>query len=221
MLAEGSDAAALTRSVPLKEALEEALLCYAQNGEALRPEQGYPLRLLIPGWEGNICIKWLRRLKLGDAPYMTREETSKYTDPLEGGRARQFSFFMDAKSLITFPSYPYALPDRGWWEIKGLAWTGHGKIKRVDVSTDGGRNWQTARLHEPVLPKCMTRFEIPWEYQGGDALLVSRAMDETGYVQPSMADLQAARGVNSIYHNNAMQTWLVNPSGEVENVRLG
>jgi sulfane dehydrogenase subunit SoxC len=220
ILAEGADAAGMTRTLPIEKARDDVLIAFAQNGEAIRPEQGYPLRLVVPGFEGNMSIKWLRRLELGDLPWMTREETSKYTDLLEDGRARMFTWVQEAKSVITNPCPERPVNGRGRYKIQGLAWTGHGWIERVDVSTDGGRNWQTARLHEPVLPKCMTRFEIPWDYQGGGALLASRATDETGYVQPSMTELQAVRGVNSIYHNNAVQTWLVNPSGEVENVRL-
>lgn len=221
VLAEGADAAAMTRTIPLEKALDDCMVAFAQNGEAVRPEQGYPLRLVVPGFEGNMWVKWLRRLEVGDAPWMTREETSKYTDLLENGRARMFTWVQEAKSVITNPC-PERPPDGpGALKVQGLAWSGHGRIKRVDVSFDGGRNWQTARLHEPVLPKCATRFEIPWEYRGGDALLVSRAMDETGYVQPTMKELQAVRGVNSIYHNNAQQVWLVKAGGGVENVRLG
>lgn len=221
ILAEGADAAGMTRTIPIEKARDDVMVAFAQNGEAIRPEQGYPLRLVVPGFEGNMSIKWLRRIELGDAPWMTREETSKYTDLMEDGRARMFTWVQEAKSVITNPCPERPVNGPGTCKVEGLAWTGHGRITRVDVSFDGGRNWQTARLHDPILPKCMTRFEIPWTYRGGDALLVSRAMDETGYVQPSMKELQAVRGVNSIYHNNAMQTWLVNPSGEVENVRLG
>jgi sulfane dehydrogenase subunit SoxC len=221
ILAEGADAAAMTRTIPLEKALDDCLLAWAQNGEAVRPGQGYPLRLVVPGFEGNMWIKWLRRLELGDAPWMTREETSKYTDLLESGRARMFTWVQECKSVITSPAPERPVAGRGHYRISGLAWSGHGRIRRVDVSTDGGRNWRTARLHDPVLPRCMTRFELPWEHDGGEALLVSRAIDETGYVQPTMAELQRVRGVNSIYHNNAQQVWLVRTSGEVENVRLG
>ncbi len=219
MLAEGSDAAALTRSVPLHEALEEALLCYAQNGEALRPEQGYPLRLLIPGWEGNICIKWLRRLKLGDAPFMTREETSSYTDLMPDGTARQFTYVMDAKSVITHPSGGHRIQP-GFVEIRGLAWSGRGRITKVEVSTDGGRGWKTAALEGPVLPKCCTRFRFPWRWTGQETLLQSRCTDETGYLQPTLQALVAVRGVHSYYHNNAIQSWSISPSGEVTNARV-
>ncbi len=219
MLAEGSDAAALTRSVPLPEALEDALLCYAQNGEALRPEQGYPLRLLLPGWEGNICVKWLRRLKLGDAPFMTREETSKYTDLMPDGTARQFTLVMEAKSLITHPSGGHRIQP-GFVEIRGLAWSGRGRVTRVEVSTDGGRSWARASVEGPVLPKCCTRFRFPWRWKGQETVLQSRCTDETGYVQPTLQSLVTVRGVHSYYHNNAIQSWKVSSGGEVTNVHV-
>lgn len=217
MLAEGSDAAAMTRSIPLEPILHEALLCYAQNGEALRPEQGYPLRLLLPGWEGNANIKWLRRLKLARAPFMTREETSHYTDLLPDGTARQFTMVMEAKSVITSPSGGHRITP-GFVEIRGLAWSGRGRVSLVEVSTDGGRTWQPGRLDEPVLPKCHTRFRFAWRWDGRDAILQSRCTDETGYVQPSRQALIAARGVNSVYHYNAIQSWRVSPDGSVGNV---
>lgn len=219
MLAEGSDAAAMTRSLPLADIMKDALLCYAQNGEPLRPEQGYPLRLVIPGWEGNTSIKWLRRLKVGSAPYMTREETSQYTDLMPDGNARQFTMVMEAKSVITTPSggqkvYP------GFIEIRGLAWSGRGAVTRVDVSTDGGQSWEQAQLQEPVLSKCHTRFRFPWRWTGKEAILQSRCMDETGYVQPTRPALVAVRGVNSIYHNNAIQSWKISEEGQVTNVQV-
>jgi len=216
MLAEGSDAAAMTRSIPLAPVMDEALLCYAQNGEALRPEQGYPLRLLLPGWEGNACIKWLRRLKLGNAPFMTREETSHYTDLMPNGIARQFTFVMEGKSVITAPSGGQQLR-AGFVEIRGLAWSGRGRVTKVEVSTDGGRIWRGARLQEPVLPKCHTRFRFPWQWKGREAILMSRCTDETGYVQPSREDLIAVRGFNSVYHYNAIQSWKVARDGSVSN----
>ncbi|MDF0650636.1 MAG: sulfite dehydrogenase [Nitrospira sp. LK265] len=217
MLAEGSDAAAMTRSLPLASILEEAMLCYAQNGEPLRPEQGYPLRLLIPGWEGNTCIKWLRRLKLGRAPFMTREETSQYTDLMPDGTARQFTMVMDAKSVITSPSGGQRIQS-GFVEIRGLAWSGRGSITLVEVSTDGGRSWQQAALQEPVLPKCHTRFRLPWRWNGEDVILQSRCLDDTGYRQPDRATLVAIRGVNSVYHYNAIQSWHIAADGQVSNV---
>src|SRR3954464_3864271 len=217
LLAEGGDAAAMTRSIPIEKALDDALLVYAQNGERLRPEQGYPLRLLLPGFEGNMNVKWLRRIKVGDAPFYSREETSKYTDLLAEGRAREFSFVMEAKSVITRPSGGKKLRT-GFNEIRGLAWSGRGRIARVDVSVDGGKSWQRASLDEPVLPKCLTRFRLPWSWQGGPALLQSRSVDDTGYVQPSRMQLVAVRGLNSYYHNNSIQSWHVAAGGEVTNV---
>ena len=219
VLAEGSDAAAMTRSLPLKKIMEEAILCYAQNGEALRPEQGYPLRLVIPGWEGNACIKWLRRLKLGNAPFMTREETSHYTDLMPDGTARQFTFVMEAKSVITSPSGGQQIRP-GFVEIRGLAWSGQGRVRQVEVSTDGGRTWQKAKLQEPVLPKCHTRFTFPWRWNGQETILQSRCTDDTGYVQPSRQALIAVRGVNSVYHYNAIPSWKVSRDGTVQNVHV-
>jgi sulfane dehydrogenase subunit SoxC len=221
ILAEGADAAAMTRSIPLAKALEDCLVAYRMNGEMLRPENGYPLRLVVPGWEGNMWVKWLRRLKVGDEPWFTREETSKYTDLLENGKARQFTFVMDAKSVITSPSPQVPVRDKGFMVISGLAWSGRGKIARVDVSLDGGRNWKTARLDGPVLDKACTRFYLEHQWNGEPLLLQSRAIDETGYVQPTKDALRKIRGVNSIYHNNGIQTWHLKPDGEVENVEVG
>ncbi len=218
-LAEGSDAAVMTRSVPLDKLLDDALIAWGQNGEALRPEQGYPMRLLLPGWEGNINIKWLRRLELGDQAFMTREETSKYTDPMPDGTERQFTFVMEAKSTITWPTPAIgSLPGRGPLEIRGIAWSGPGKITRVEVSTDGGQSWGEARLEEPVLSIAHTRFRFPWTWTGGQAVLQSRAYDETGYVQPSRAQLVDARGIRSIYHYNGIQSWKIAAEGQVTNV---
>jgi sulfane dehydrogenase subunit SoxC len=214
-LAEGQDAAVLTRSIPVSKAHDDALIAYGQNGEAIRPEQGYPARLLLPGWEGNSNVKWLRRIELSDRPFMTREETSKYTDPMADGTARIFSFLMDARSLITYPAYPVTL-SRGWVEINGIAWTGSGKIQRVDVSTDGGATWTPARLQEPVLSKAHTRFRHLWHWTGGEAVIMSRAVDETGYVQPTKDTLIAQRGVSSVgYHTNPITGWLVRSDGTV------
>lgn len=214
LLAEGADAAHMTRSIPIEKALDDAMIAYAQNGEAIRPEQGYPARLLLPGWEGNAQVKWIRRIELSDKPFFTREETSKYTDPLANGTARMFSFVMDAKSLITFPAYPDTLTS-GWCVITGLAWSGRGKIERVEVSTDGGDTWTNAELQPPVLSKCTTRFQHAWQYKGGEALLMSRAIDETGYVQPTRAELVAARGAGTFYHMNNIRGWKVEGDGRV------
>jgi sulfane dehydrogenase subunit SoxC len=222
MLAEGADAAAMTRSIPMAKAMKDCFLAYGQNGEAMRPEQGYPLRLIVPGFEGNMNIKWLRRLEISDAPFMTREETSKYTDIRPDGKAVQFSFEMEAKSVITFPSGEMVLDGPGFYEITGLAWSGRGAIKRVDVSADGGKTWRRAALQGPVLPICHTRFRIPWTWDGREAVLQSRCTDETGYVQPTLGQVIALRGLNgplgSIYHLNAIQSWQVASDGKVSNV---
>ncbi len=213
MLAEGADAAAMTRSIPIAKAMDDAILAYAQNGERLRPEQGYPLRLLLPGYEGNTNIKWLRRLKLGDQPFETREETSKYTGLMADGSARQFNFIMEVKSVITRPSPGHQLKQTGFHEVSGLAWSGRGRVARVEVSSDAGETWQDAALQEPVLPICLTRFRAPWSWTGGTAALLSRATDETGAVQPTRAALVAERGPNFFYHYNAIQTWQVGSDG--------
>jgi sulfane dehydrogenase subunit SoxC len=220
ILAEGADAAAMTRSIPLAKALDDALLVYGQNGEMLRPEQGYPLRLLLPGFEGNMNIKWLRRLKVGDAPFQTREETAKYTDLMPDGTARQFTFLMGVKSVITAPSARQVLDGHGFREISGLAWSGHGRIVRVEVSIDGGRQWQAAALDGPVQSRALTRFRFPWVWSGQEAILQSRALDEAGNVQPTRAALIASDGQNSVYHYNAIQSWKVATNGEVSNVHV-
>jgi sulfane dehydrogenase subunit SoxC len=222
LLLEGADAAAMTRSLPLEKALDDALVAYRMNGEMLRPENGYPARVVLPGWEANMWVKWLRRIEVGDAPWHTREETSKYTDLLADGTARRFTWVMDAKSVITDPSPQAPLNHRrGLTVLSGLAWSGRGRIGRVDVSLDGGRNWRTARLDGPVWDKALTRFYHDFDWDGRELLLQSRALDETGYVQPTKAELRRHRGVNSIYHNNGIQTWHVKTSGEVENVEVG
>ncbi len=222
VLAEGSDAAVMTRSIPMEKMLKDALLVYGQNGEAIRPEQGHPLRLLLPGYEGNTHIKWLRRLQVSDKPFMTREETSKYTDLLADGKARQFSMEMEAKSVITFPSGDMKLPGPGFYNITGLAWSGRGRVQSVDVSADGGQTWYPARLDVIPEPICTVRFSYPWMWDGKPAILQSRCTDETGYVQPTLKRLIAIRGSNgpfgSIYHLNAIQSWAVDPTGDVSNV---
>jgi sulfane dehydrogenase subunit SoxC len=214
-VAEGADACRMVRSAPIEKALDDALVVYAQNGEALRPEQGYPLRLLLPGWEGMANVKWLKRIKVVDQPYMTRDETSKYTDLLPDGRARQFTFVIDAKSVITRPSGGQTLPGPGFFEISGLAWSGRGAIARVEVSTDGGSSWADATLQSPVLAKAHTRFTFPWHWGGTEAVIAARCTDGTGYVQPTRSELIAARGVHSTYHYNGIQGWRVRPDGSV------
>lgn len=221
LLVEGADAAAMNRSLPIEKALDDCIIAYKMNGEALYPEQGYPMRLVVPGWQGNLWVKWLRRIKVGDQPWHTREETSKYTDLLPSGKARRFTWSMDAKSVITSPSPQAPIRHgKGFTIVSGLAWSGNGKVRRVDVSLDGGRNWWPARLDGPVLDKALTRFYYEFDWNGEPLLLQSRVQDETGYVQPSKAELRKIRGVNSIYHNNGIQTWHVQASGEVENVEV-
>lgn len=215
LICEGGDACRLNRSLPIEKALDDCLLAYGQNGEALRPEQGYPLRLLVPGWEGNINVKWLRVLKATAEPSHTREETSKYTDLLPDGTARQFTFHMEAKSLITTPAGGKKLGAPGFLEIRGLAWSGRGLIEKVEVSVDGGTTWQAAELQQPRFPKAFTRFRLPWQWDGGEAELLCRATDETGYVQPTVDELIAARGISSDYHNNGIKAWKIQADGSV------
>lgn len=214
-LAEGADASKLSRSIPMEKAMDDALVAWAQNGEPLRPANGYPIRLLLPGYEGNANIKWLRRLELGREPWMFRDETAKYTDPLPNDTARQFSFVLDAKSIITAPAYPAKLATHGWWPIRGLAWTGRGRIARVDVSTDGGTSWTQAEIIGPVLPHAHVRFQMMWKWDGQPARLMSRAIDETGYVQPTIAAFTKARGSGTDYHFNAIRAWDVAADGTV------
>ena len=222
IIAEGMDACRMSRSLPLDKVYDDVLLAYGQNGEALRPEQGYPLRLVVPGWEGNVNIKWVGRLHVLDQPGMGREEAVTYTDLLPGGRARQFTFTMAAKSVITRPAGGQRLPERGTYEITGLAWSGRGRISRVEVSTDGGIEWRDAFLNDPVLPKALTRFSIPWDWTGGDAVLMSRCTDDTGYVQPTRELIIAARGAppgpDGFDHYNGIKAWHVHPDGAITNV---
>ena len=212
-LAEGSDAAVMTRSVPVSKGWEDAMIVYAQNGEAVRPEQGYPARLLLPGWEGNTSVKWIRRIELSDQPFMTREETSRYTEPVNG-KIRQFSFVMDARSIITFPAYPHPV-EKGWIEIRGIAWSGRGKIIKVEVSTDAGKNWHVAKLQDPVLDKAHVAFRCLWQWKGEETEIMSRATDETGYVQPTFRALREARGDKGGYHYNPITAWRIKRDGQV------
>jgi sulfane dehydrogenase subunit SoxC len=214
-LAEGGDAAVLTRSVPVEKALDDALIAYGQNGEAIRPANGYPVRLLLPGWEGNASVKWLRRIEFSDQPFMTREETARYTEALKDGTARQFSFVMDARSLITSPAYPDKLRP-GWVVIRGLAWSGRGRISRAEISVDEGKIWRPAELQAPVLTRAHTRFRYVWRWDGRETTIMSRAIDETGYVQPTQRELIEARGPGSgPYHLNPITGWRIKNGGDV------
>lgn len=220
VLAEGADSATHARTIPVERLLDDAMVAYAMNGEMLRPENGYPLRLIVPGLQGVSQVKWLRRLKVGDMPWDLRDESSQYSDLLPDGTARQYTWIQECKSVITSPSGGQMLLDRGLYNISGVAWSGRGAIRRVDISVDGGRNWQTAMLQTPVLSKALTRFNFSWNWDGRPTILQSRAIDETGYVQPKMNELRAVRGSRSIYHNNAIQSWKVAESGEVSNVQV-
>jgi len=218
---EGADASSNGRSIPMDKALDDCLVAFKANGEALRKEHGYPVRLVVPGWEGNMWVKWLRRVEVMDGPVESREETSKYTDTLEDGTSRKWTWEMDAKSVVTSPSPQSPIAHgAGPLVITGLAWSGRGAITRVDVSTDGGKNWQQARLAKEGESKALSRFYLDIDWDGSEMLLQSRAHDETGYVQPTKAQLREVRGENSIYHNNCIQTWWVKESGEAENVEV-
>ncbi|WP_342113635.1 sulfite dehydrogenase [Pseudoduganella sp. OTU4001] len=220
ILAEGADGSSMTRTIAIDRALDDVMVAWGQNGEMLRPENGYPLRLVVPGVQGVSWVKYLRRIEVGDQPYDTKDETIHYVDLMPDGLHRQYTSVQECKSVITTPSGGQTLLDHGYYNISGLAWSGRGRIKRVDVSTDGGRNWRTARLEGPIQNKALTRFNIDWVWDGNPAVLQSRAIDETGYVQPKMNQLRAVRGTRSIYHNNAIQSWKVSPNGEVSNVQV-
>jgi sulfane dehydrogenase subunit SoxC len=221
VLGEGADGSSMTRTVPM-ELVEsgEVLVAYGQNGEMLRPENGYPLRLVVPGVQGVSWVKYLRRIEVGDKPYGTKDEAVHYVDLMPDGLHRQYTSVQECKSVVTTPSGGQVLLDRGYYNVSGLAWSGRGAVRKVDVSVDGGRTWKPARLEKPVMSKCLTRFNLDWTWDGRPALIQSRATDETGYVQPTFRQLREVRGTRSIYHNNAIQTWLVTESGEVRNVQL-
>ena len=220
VLAEGADGSSMTRTIAMENALDDVIVAWGMNGEMLRPENGYPLRLVVPGVQGVSWVKYLRRIEVGDQPWFTKDEEIHYIDLMPDGRHRQFSSVQECKSVITTPSGAQTLLDKGFYNVTGLAWSGRGAIKRVDVSADGGRNWRTARLEGPVLNKALTRFNIDWVWDGSPAVLQSRAMDSTGYVQPKINQLRAVRGTKSIYHNNAIQSWRVAENGEVSNVQM-
>ena len=218
MLAEGGDAAAVARSIPLTdEILADAMIAFVQNGEPLRPAHGFPMRLLVPGMEGNLSIKWLRRLKFGDRPFMTRWETDRYTQLLPNGKARQFQLYQEVNSVITSPSGRMQIRP-GYNRITGMAWSGRGTIRKVEVSTDGGRRWKLARLNAPILYKALARFELDWDWDGVPTRIVSRSTDDKGFVQPSRDEFVARMGVNALFHYNAQQTWAIGGGGEVVNV---
>ena len=218
LLAEGADAAAMSRSVPMAKAMDDALIALFQNGERLRPENGYPVRLFLPGYEGNMSVKWLRRIKVTATPTMTKDETSRYTDLQADGRSLMFTYPMGVKSVITRPSPGLTMPGPGLYEVSGIAWSGSGTITKVEVSADGGQTWAEATLSTPVLPRTLTRFRIPWKWNGGPAIVKSRATDSMGEMQPTRDKLVAEHGTNVVFHYNAIQAWRIAGNGEVTNV---
>ena len=221
VLAEGGDGSGMTRTISMEMALDDVLVVWGMNGEMLRPENGYPLRLVVPGVQGVSSVKWLRRIEVGDMPYATKDEAVHYMDLMPDGMHRQYTSIQECKSVLTTPSGGQQLLETGFYNISGMAWSGRGKVKRVDVSVDGGRNWREARMETPVLTKAITRFNIDWVWDGKPAILQSRVTDETGHVQPSYRMLREVRGTRSIYHNNAIQSWKVDTNGEVSNVQVG
>ncbi|MBP6020472.1 MAG: sulfite dehydrogenase [Burkholderiaceae bacterium] len=220
VLAEGNDGSSMTRTISMEAALDDVIVAWGMNGEMLRPENGYPLRLVVPGVQGVSWVKWLRRIEVGDKPWDTKDEAAHYMDMMPDGMMRQYTSIQECKSVITTPSGGQALLDKGFYNVSGLAWSGRGHIKQVDVSFDGGKNWKTARLESPVLDKCLTRFNIDWVWDGSPVIMQSRATDSTGFVQPMYRQLREVRGSRSVYHNNAIQSWKIAESGEVFNVHL-
>lgn len=221
IMAEGADGSGQNRTIDMDRALDDVLVVYGQNGEMLRPEQGYPLRILVPGVQGVSSIKYLRRVEVGDMRWSAKDESSGYADLMPDGMMRQYTSIQEAKSVITSPSGGQKLLAKGYYNITGLAWSGRGKVAKVDVSVDGGRTWREARIEGAIHSKALTRFNFDWVWDGKPALLQSRVTDETGYVQPQYPALREVRGTRGIYHNNAIQTWRVLESGEVENVQVG
>ena len=228
LIAEGGDSLALSRSVPISKAMDDAMIALYQNGERLMPGNGYPMRLFLPGWEGNMNVKWLRRLKLVDAPAMSYYEARTYAPILPTGKAYQFYFLQEVKSFITHPSPGLRMTGPGFYEISGIAYSANGRVAKVMVTADGGKSWAQAALQGPVHAKAFTRFRVPWRWDGGPAVLQSRAWDEAGNVQPTRAQIVAQRGQTKApmtnlaafpsQHYNGPTSWSVEAGGEVKNV---
>lgn len=215
---EGADGSSHVRSVPIEKVMKDVMIVYGSGGEMLRPENGYPLRAFIPGWEGNVSVKWLRRIKVSDQPWHFRSETARYTDPMPQGKWRQFSFTMECKSVITNPSGGMKMQGPGHYQIEGFAWSGNGSIKAVDITTDGGKTWRQAEVERPILDKCLTRFTYRWNWNGQPAKIASRAVDSTDYVQPTVAEIAKVRAlVGFVQHHNGVQPWSIDAAGEVKN----
>jgi sulfane dehydrogenase subunit SoxC len=224
LVSEGADAGKFSHTLPLAKAMDDVIVAYGQNGEPVRPEQGYPMRLVVPGWEGPFSVKYLRHIKVVDQPYHTYNESMNHSIPREdlGGKSRWYHFQLQAKSVITRPSAGMKIPGRGYVQITGLAWSGGGAVRKVDVSTDGGRTWKEAKLQGPVLPKAHTRFTFDWAWDGEEAVIQSRCTDDQGEVQPSRAELYKNWGIADTekparaIHFNAMQPWKVARDGSIQ-----
>ena len=222
IVAEGDESNKYTMSIPLGKAMDDTLVAYAQNGEPVRPQQGYPLRLVVPGWEAIRAVKWLTRINVVDRPYMAWHESGNNADTIPNGKGLWFRFELGPKAVITRPSGGQRLPGPGFHEITGLAWTGGGAVRRVDVSTDGGRTYKEAELQQPVLRYAHTRFRFPWRWNGEEAVLQARCTDERGEVQPTIAEAAKNLGVTTDYfyqadHFNGIQPWKVNRDGSIQN----
>ncbi|MCL5776954.1 sulfite dehydrogenase [Limibaculum sp. FT325] len=218
VLAVGNDAPSLARSIPVEKLMDDAFVALYQNGERIRPEQGYPMRLLLPGFEGNMNVKWLTSLWVTDAPAYTKHESGEYTEILANGSSVKFTFAMGVKSVITHPSATMTMSGPGFYEISGIAWSGAGSVRKVEISADGGESWAEAALQEPVLPRALTRFRLPWRWEGAPTLLMSRAEDATGAVQPTRSSWKARYDPSNFLHYNAIQPWQITPEGSVQNV---
>ncbi len=220
ILAEGGDGASMSRSVPIEKCMDDAVIALYQNGERIRPEQGYPMRLLLPGFEGNMNVKWLHRIQVTPTPTFTKDETSKYTELMPNGKARQFMFQQPVNSFITKPSYQINLQGPGYYEISGLAWSGAGKIAKVEISADEGKSWAQAALVDPVLPMAVTRFRLPWKWSGQPLTLVSRATDEKKNVQPTRSQWLKLYAPNQGYKFNGITAWAADGTGQIRHVYI-
>jgi sulfane dehydrogenase subunit SoxC len=218
VVVEGADGGSHSRSIPLSKLLDDAIIAFYQNGERLRAEQGYPMRLLVPGWEGNANIKYIHRMEVVDTPAYTAHESGTYTQHLSSGGIEGFAFHMDVKSVITHPSGKQLLAEKGFYEISGLAWSGYGKIAKVEVSADEGKTWAPAQIQGAPIAKALTRFSIPWQWDGNSTVLLSRATDEHGRTQPTRKEWKQRYASPTFNHYNAVQSWHVSSSGQVENV---
>ena len=220
VVAVGSDGPALARSIPIEKIMQDGILALYQNGERIRPEQGYPMRLLLPGFEGNMNVKWLTSLWVTDAPAYTKHESGEYTEILADGSSVKFTFALGVKSFITHPSATMTMNGPGFYEVSGLAWSGAGRVERVEVSADGGQSWAEAALEGPVRPRALTRFRLPWHWDGSPLVLMSRATDESGDVQPTRSDWKARYDPSNFLHYNAIQPWQITAEGAVQNVYI-